>query len=125
MRICFIDEENDEIRLENEEDFCANVQVSDRDESNLMLNIYIDEKFVFRGVYPIKKALKFPREKLESLMETVFAAPCFIPVKQDEPLALCLSAAILLATEGKTRRTSIDGFRRTSALRSTRIECRL
>jgi len=108
VKIFFIDEENEEIRLDNEEDFQTNVQFArDRNETNLILKIYLDGKFIFQGFYSIKKPLEFPREHLEKLNETVLAEQWFIPVKQDESLAICLNAAIQFAAEGQSE-TNVD-----------------
>jgi hypothetical protein len=44
--------------------------------------------------------MPFPNDKLEMLFDNVLVDKWYIPVKQDEPLAVCITAAINLAQEG-------------------------
>ena len=66
---------------------------------SLSLFIYIDDKRLFNGIYHIDK-LAFPTDKLQILLDNVLVEKWYIPVKQDEPLGACLTAAINFAQNG-------------------------
>lgn len=67
---------------------------------SLTFVVYIDGKHVFNGIYSVKNEL-FPREKLQILLDNVLALKWYIPVKSDEALGVCLTAAIRLAQENQ------------------------
>ena len=73
----------------------------------MSLVVYIDDERKFDGIYRINKTKKeiivqaFPVDKLQNLRENVLANKWYIPVKLDEALAVCLSAAIKLAQQGQ------------------------
>ncbi|CAF0766785.1 unnamed protein product [Adineta steineri] len=105
VKICLIDEEQEEIRLQNQDEFDLNVQYArDHEIKSLTFVVYIDNKHVFNGIYNIEKLtekLAFPTDKLQMLIDNVLVEKWYIPVKQDEPFGVCLSAAIDLAQNGK------------------------
>lgn len=79
----------------------SSIQYAQKHEiQSLTFVIYIDGKHVFNGIYSVKKEV-FPREKLQILLDNVLAVKWYIPVKSDEALGSCLTAAIHLAQENK------------------------
>ncbi|UJR33059.1 hypothetical protein I4U23_020518 [Adineta vaga] len=105
LKICMIDEENEEIRLQNQDEFDLNAQYArDHDIKSLTFVVYLDEKHLFNGIYHVEKPIEkvtFPADKLLMLLDNVLVEKWYIPVKQDEPLGVCLLAAISLAQDGK------------------------
>jgi hypothetical protein len=106
-KICMIDEEQDEIRIENKAEFDTNVKYArDHGLQSLPLIIYIDDIRKFDGIYHLEKSKKelplmFPNDKLQNLRGNVLADKWYIPVKLDEALGVCLISAIKFAQEGK------------------------
>ncbi|CAM2715589.1 unnamed protein product [Rotaria socialis] len=105
MKICLIDEEQEELCITTQDEFDLNVKYAqEHGIKSLTLVIYIDDKHVFNGIYHIEKSIEkkhFPVDKLLILQDKVLAEKWYIPVKQDEALGVCLIAAIKIAQEGK------------------------
>ncbi|CAF1262893.1 unnamed protein product [Rotaria sordida] len=110
FKICMIDEEQEEIRIENKDEFDTNVKYAqDHGLKSLTLIVYIDDERKFDGIYHINKSKEvkvskiniFPVDKLQHLQEHILVDKWYIPVKLDEALGVCLNAAIKLAQEGK------------------------
>ncbi|CAF1334234.1 unnamed protein product [Rotaria sp. Silwood1] len=111
FKICMIDEEQEEIRIENKDEFDTNVKYArDHGFKSLTLIIYIDNERKFDGIYHISKSKEaliipkisvFPIDKFQNLRENILVDKWYIPVKLDEALGVCLTAAIKLAQEGK------------------------
>ncbi len=121
-----VDEEEEEIRIENKDEFDTNVKVNifffiiffvnikcqfylqyarDHGLKSLPLIVYIDDKRQFDGIYHLEKSKKelpiiFPIDKLENLRDNILVDKWYIPVKLDEELGICLTSAIKLAQEG-------------------------
>jgi hypothetical protein len=67
--------------------------------------VYLGDKHVFNGIYQIEQTIEkqiFPSEKLQILFDNALTEKWYIPVKQDEALGVCLTAAIKLAQENQT-----------------------
>ncbi|CAF0746169.1 unnamed protein product [Rotaria sp. Silwood1] len=105
VKICLIDEEDEEICIQTKDEFDLNVKYAqDHGMKSLSLVVYIDDKHIFNGIYHIEKPIEklaFPIDKLKILEDKVLAEKWYIPVKQDEALGVCLTAAIKIAQEGK------------------------
>ncbi len=126
-KICMIDEEQEEIRIENQEEFDTNVKVKfnyffifksnvniifqyaqDQGLKSLSLIVYVDDIRKFDGIYHLEKPKRdlpfiFPGDKLQNLRDNVLVDKWYIPVKLDEALGLCLTSAIKLAQEGNVK----------------------
>jgi hypothetical protein len=106
-KICTIDEENEEIRIENKNEFDINVKwAQDHGLKSLKIIVYIDGVHKFDGIYHIEKpkiqlSTIFPSDKLQILRSNALANKWYIPVKLDEALGICLTSAIEFAKEGK------------------------
>ncbi|CAF4656432.1 unnamed protein product [Rotaria sp. Silwood2] len=111
FKICMVDEEQEEIRIENKDEFDTNVKYArDHGLKSLILIIYIGDERKFDGIYHIRKSKEelnipktsgFPLDKLQNLRGNVLVDKWYIPVKSEEALGVCLTAAIKLAQEGK------------------------
>ncbi|CAF1331847.1 unnamed protein product [Adineta steineri] len=112
FKICMIDEEQEQIRIENKDEFDTNVKFArDHGLNSLILSIYIDDVHTFDGIYHIEKpkivelnlpkVTAFPTDKLQNLRNNVLVDKWYIPVKLDEALGACLTSAIILAQEGQ------------------------
>ncbi|CAF1311770.1 unnamed protein product [Rotaria sordida] len=105
VKICLIDEEDEEICIQTKDEFDLNVKFAqDHGIKSLTLVIYIDDKHIFNGIYYIEKPIEkiaFPIDKLRILEDKVLAEKWYIPVKLDEALGVCLTAAIKIAQEDK------------------------
>ncbi|UJR14109.1 hypothetical protein I4U23_001105 [Adineta vaga] len=111
FKICMIDEEQEEIRIENKDEFDMNVKYArDHGLKSLSLAVYIDNVHKFDGIYHIGKNQQeihipkftvFPSDKLQNLRNNILVDKWYIPIKLDEALGVCLTSAILLAQEGK------------------------
>lgn len=102
-KICLMDEEQEEIRIENKDEFESNVKYAkDHGLKSITLVVYIDDVHSFDGIYCLEKStMDFPTDKLKRLRENVLAEKWYIPVKVDEAFGICLNATIKLAQEGK------------------------
>ncbi|CAF1161817.1 unnamed protein product [Adineta ricciae] len=110
FKICMIDEEQEEIRIENKDEFDTNAKYArDHGLKSLTLTVYLDNVHVFDGIYHLRKSpaeicvqksTAFPSDKLQNLRANILVDKWYIPVKLDEALGICLTAAIKLAQEG-------------------------
>ncbi|CAM4859019.1 unnamed protein product [Rotaria socialis] len=111
FKICIVDEEQEEIRIENKNEFDTNVKYArDHGLKSLTLIIYIDGQYSFDGIYHLNKSKErsntlkvniFPLDKLKSLRDNILVDKWYIPVKLDEALGICLTSTIKLVQEGK------------------------
>jgi sulfopyruvate decarboxylase TPP-binding subunit len=65
----------------------------------------MNDKLLFHGIYHIQPKTSFPCNQLRNLLDNVLGENWFIPVKQDEELGICLTAAIDLAKQGTSLNT--------------------